>query len=69
MRAGGNMPCIMNAANEVAVGAFIEGKIAFTKIPEIISRTLGKSKYIAVPDLNDYHRSDRLAREIARILI
>lgn len=69
MRAGGNMPCIMNAANEVAVGAFIEGKIAFTKIPEIISRTLEKSEYIAVPDLNDYHRSDRLAREIARILI
>jgi len=69
MRAGGNMPCIMNAANEVAVGAFIEGKIAFTKIPEIISRTLEKSEYIAVPDLNDYHRSDRLAREVARILI
>lgn len=69
MRAGGNMPCIMNAANEVAVGAFIEGKIAFTKIPEIISRTLEKSEYIAVPDLNDYHRTDRLAREIARILI
>lgn len=69
MRAGGNMPCIMNAANEVAVGAFIEGKIAFTKIPEIISRTLEKSEYIAVPDLNDYHRTDRLAREVARILI
>lgn len=69
MRVGGNMPCIMNAANEVAVGAFIEGKIAFTKIPEIISRTLEKSEYIAVPDLNDYHRTDRLAREIARILI
>lgn len=69
MRAGGNMPCIMNAANEVAVGAFIEGKIAFTRIPEIISRTLEKSEYIAAPDLDDYHRSDRLAREIARILI
>lgn len=69
LRAGGNMPCIMNAANEVAVQAFIERKIPFTKIPEIISRTLEKSEYIAAPDLYDYHRSDRLAREIARIFI
>jgi 1-deoxy-D-xylulose-5-phosphate reductoisomerase len=69
LRAGGNMPCIMNAANEIAVGAFIEGKIAFTKIPDIISRTLEKSEYIATPDLDDYKRSDRIAREMAQILI
>lgn len=69
MKAGGNMPCIMNAANEVAVEAFIEGKIPFTKIPAIISRTLEKSEYIAAPDLDDYQRSDRLAREIARVFI
>lgn len=69
LRAGGNMPCIMNAANEIAVEAFIEGKIAFTKIPDIISRTLEKSEYIATPDLDDYKRSDRIAREMAQILI
>ncbi|HQH40700.1 MAG TPA: 1-deoxy-D-xylulose-5-phosphate reductoisomerase [Bacteroidales bacterium] len=69
MKAGGNMPCIMNAANEVAVEAFIERKIPFTKIPAIISRTLEKSEYIAAPDLDDYQRSDRLAREIARVFI
>lgn len=69
MRTGGNLPCIMNAANEIAVNAFLEGRITFTKIPEIIIRTLEISEYIAAPDLEDYHRSDRLAREIAQMMI
>jgi 1-deoxy-D-xylulose-5-phosphate reductoisomerase len=69
MKAGGNMPCIMNAANEVAVNAFLEGKISFTRIPEIISRTVGKSEYIAVPDIDGYSWSDRMARETAQVYL
>ncbi len=66
---GGNYPCTMNAANEVAVEAFLKEKIGFFQIPEIIEKTLEKSSFIAKPDLNDLIGSDRMARELSEQLL
>jgi 1-deoxy-D-xylulose-5-phosphate reductoisomerase len=66
---GGNWPCIMNAANEVAVEAFLKERIGFMEIPEIIEKTLEKSSFIEKPDLDDLHGSDSLARELSKQLL
>jgi 1-deoxy-D-xylulose-5-phosphate reductoisomerase len=63
---GGNWPCILNAANEIAVKAFLEKKIGFLDIPEIIEKTLKKSTFIKAAVLEDYIESDRLARSVAK---
>lgn len=63
---GGNAGCVLNAANEVAVGAFFEGRAAFTDIPAIIEKTLAKATHIKTPSAGDYRLSDAEAREIAR---
>lgn len=65
----GNTPCVMNAANEVAVSAFINKKIKFLQIPEIIEHTILKTDYIKNPDINDYINSDAVARKIANLFI
>lgn len=66
MHAGGNMPCIMNAANEVAVQLFLEEKISFLSIPDIIAKTMEKASFIAKPSLDDYLASDKEARSICQ---
>ena len=66
---GGNSGCVINAANEVAVQAFAEGRTGFTRIPEIIERTLGAATHIPVPTIAGYRESDAEARAIARSLI
>ncbi len=66
---GGNWPCIMNAANEVAVDAFLKEKIGFLEIPDIIEKTLERSGFIKNPGLDDLVGSDRLARELSEQLI
>ncbi len=66
---GGNMPCILNAANEAAVEAFLKDKLKFLKIPEIIEGTMNKVTFIPDPALEDYSRSDTEARIIANQLI
>lgn len=53
IKTGGNMPCILNAANEVAVKAFLNGKIKFTQMPELIEFTMQKSDFIPSPDLDN----------------
>jgi len=53
MNKGGNLPCIMNAANEVAVDAFLKGKIRFLQIPEIIEQTMSSVGFIAAPNYDD----------------
>ena len=65
MKKGGNAPCILNAANEVAVNAFLTDKISFPKIAEVIEKTLAKSSLISKPSYNDYVSSDSEARMIA----
>lgn len=53
IRIGGNMPCILNAANEKAVNAFLEGKIRFTDMPGIVSYAMQHTPFIASPTLED----------------
>ncbi len=65
MRKGGNMPCIMNAANEVAVHAFLNGKVGFYGMTKIIEKTLSMATFLPVADLAEYIESDREARSIA----
>ena len=69
MRKGGNMPCIMNAANEVAVDAFLNERIRFTDIPAVISRCMEKCSFVKDPDLDGILETDRLTREFASNLI
>ena len=63
---GGNMPCILNAANEVAVDAFLHGKIAFTAMPDLIGNTMQEVAFVASPSMDDYMETDRVSREVAR---
>ena len=65
----GNMPCILNAANEIAVEAFLNKKLGFLQISEIIDQTMQKVDYIATPNLEDYVETDREARIIAENII
>ena len=69
LRKGGNWPCILNAANEVAVEAFLKQKIGFLQIPEVIESTLGRSTYIKAPQLEDLYNTDLQARQVAKDLI
>ena len=69
LRKGGNWPCILNAANEVAVEAFLEKKIGFLDIPDVIERTLGKSSFIKTPSLDETFETDLMARQVANELI
>ena len=62
---GGNMPCVLNAANEVTVNAFLEGKLSFFDMPAVIEKTMNSVAFIATPDLNDYVETDSEARKIA----
>ena len=66
LKRGGNWPCILNAANEVAVEAFLEKKIGFLGIPDVIENTLEKSSFIKSPVLEDYFESDLQARRVAK---
>jgi 1-deoxy-D-xylulose-5-phosphate reductoisomerase len=65
LRAGGTVPCTMNAANEVAVQAFLNGKVRYPDIYAIISETIEKTNKIANPSLDDYIETDALARHTA----
>jgi 1-deoxy-D-xylulose-5-phosphate reductoisomerase len=69
LKKGGNMPCILNAANESVVEAFLNDKIAFLKMPDIIEQTMKRATYIAHPSIDDYSQSDKQARDIAMKLI
>jgi len=62
-RTGGTMPAVMNAANEVAVSAFIEGKIGFMDIPAVISQTMTQHRVQKMESLDDVMEADRWARK------
>ena len=68
-RVGGNMACIMNGANEVAVDAFLKDRILFCRIPEIIEKTMEKATFVPLPDIDDIYASHEQAKEIAMSLI
>ncbi len=61
---GGNMPCIMNAANEVAVQQFIEGRLRFLDIADYIERAMQTAHFIAKPTLDDLFQTDKSIRNI-----
>lgn len=62
---GGNMPCILNAANEIAVDAFLHGRLSFTGMSGLIAKTMEKVDFIPQPSMNDYIETDRISRVIA----
>ena len=62
---GGNMPCILNAANEIVVAGFLANKIRFPEMSEIIEQTMAQVPFIASPGLEDYMQTDAEARRIA----
>lgn len=66
---GGNTPCIMNAANEIAVDAFLNKKIGFLQLSAIIEHTIQKVGFIAKPTMDDYFETDKESRIIAKQLI
>ncbi len=68
-RAGGIMPCVFNAANEVAVYAFLAGRIKFLDIKNLIAATLEKFTNIATPSLEDIENTDRETREKANAIL
>jgi 1-deoxy-D-xylulose-5-phosphate reductoisomerase len=69
LKGGGNMPCVLNAANEVAVNAFLKGKIDFQLMPDVVEYTLENIDYVSYPDLESLEISDRRARETANKFI
>lgn len=69
MNSGGNTPCVMNAANEVAVDAFLNGRCGFVEMSDIIEKTIEKCHFISSPSLKDYPESDAEARQIATSLL
>ena len=69
LKRGGNIPCILNAANEVAVQAFLEEKIGFLRIPEIIEEVMSMGNFIQQPTMDDYRETDKLARQMAGEMI
>ena len=64
IRQGGNMPCVLNAANEIAVAAFLRSELSFTAMSDIIERTMLRSTFVGKPSLDDYEASDAEARKI-----
>lgn len=66
---GGNLPCVLNAANEIAVYAFLRNRIGFLDMTDIIEQTMQKVSFLAAPSLNDYLESDAEARNYAADLI
>ena len=65
MYKGGNAPCVLNAANEMVVHAFLQNKVGFLEMSEMIEKTLESVAFIEHPTLEDYHQSDAEAREYA----
>ncbi len=66
MQAGGCAPAVLNAANEVAVEAFLDGKLAFTDIPRLVEQTLTELPMMAADELSTILEADRLARQAAQ---
>ena len=66
---GGNLPCVMNAANEIAVYAFLRNRIGFLDMTDVIERTMQKVSFIEKPSLEQYFESDGEARNYAADVI
>ena len=69
MNKGGNIPCVLNAANEVVNLAFREGKCGFLQMSDVIAQTMEKTMFITEPTYDDYVQTDKEARKIAKELL
>ena len=69
IRIGGNMPCILNAANEVGVDAFLHGRIRFTDMPRLVERTMSEAQFISNVSLQDLIDSNHDTRALAESLL
>jgi 1-deoxy-D-xylulose-5-phosphate reductoisomerase len=69
MYKGGNAPCVLNAANEIVVHAFLQNKAGFLEMSEIIEKTMEQVSFVEAPTLEDLEASDREARNIATELV
>jgi 1-deoxy-D-xylulose 5-phosphate reductoisomerase (EC 1.1.1.267) len=69
MYRGGNMPCIVNAANEVVVSSFLEDNISFLGMSDVIEKTMERASFVSNPTYEDYVATDREARKIASELV
>ena len=69
VRQGGNMPCVLNAANEVVVAAFLRDEIGFLGMSDVIERTMRRASFVANPSYEDYVATDTEARRLASELI
>jgi 1-deoxy-D-xylulose-5-phosphate reductoisomerase len=66
---GGNLPCVLNAANEIAVFAFLHNRLGFLDMTDLIEKTMNKIPFIEKPSLQEYYDSDAEARSFAASLI
>lgn len=66
---GGNSPCILNAANEIVVAAFLREEIGFLEMSDIISEAMAKADFVRNPTLEDYINTDKMSRIITQELI
>lgn len=69
LKKGGNLPCVMNAANEVAVWAFLRNRIGFLDMMAVVEQAMDKVSFIEKPSLDDLFESDGEARSLAASLI
>ena len=69
LQKGGNMPCVLNAANEIAVAAFLRDKLTFLKIPELVEQCMQNLHFISNPSLSDLLETDLETRNYAQKLM
>ena len=69
MERGGNMPCVLNAANEIVVDSFLNDKIGFLQMSDIIEDVMAKSHFIALPTYEDYVSTDAVVRTLTKELV
>ena len=69
MKKGGNSPCVLNAANEIAVDAFLNDKIGFLNMSDLIDNCLEKITFVKNPTIDDYIETDRETRILAKTIL
>jgi 1-deoxy-D-xylulose-5-phosphate reductoisomerase len=69
LKKGGNLPCVLNAANEIAVYAFLRNRVGFLDMTEMIERTMQHVPFLESPTMEEYFDSDAEARNFAASLI
>lgn len=69
MQRGGNMPCVLNAANEIAVAEFLKDNVGFLQMSDVVERCMAKVRFVAKPNLDDYIQTDKETRRLALEII